>query len=206
MPKPDRRTERTRAALMSAFINLMLTEGYEAVSVERVAERANVGRSTFYMHYTGKEDILRQSMARPSSILAVVVGHDLPQEVLIKQLEHFNAQRHRNQIFFSGPVRVIWIRVLAELIEPRLAKLAQQSRSRPVLPLSLAALQIAESQIALISTWLNGKANAAKAEAIAEAMTASTRAMTAALLRLPPNATPFIAGEKLRFMSTEETK
>ena len=202
MPKPDRRTERTRAALMSAFVNLLLNEGYDAVSVERVAERANVGRSTFYMHYTGKEDILRQAMARPSSVLAVVVGHDLAPEILIKQLEHFNAQRQRNQIFFAGPVRAIWVRVLAELIEPRLAKLAQQARARPVLPLPLAALQIAESQIALISTWLNGKANAVKAEAIAEAMTASTRAQVAALLRLPPNAPLFIAGEKLRVVQT----
>src|SRR5882672_10299871 len=100
MSKPDRRTERTRAALMGAFVSLLLSEGYDAVSVERVAARANVGRSTFYMHYTGKEDILRQSMARPSSVLAVVVGHDLPQEVLIRQLDHFNAQRHRNHIFF----------------------------------------------------------------------------------------------------------
>ena len=204
MPKPDRRTERTRAALMSAFVHLLLNEGYEAVSVERVAERANVGRSTFYMHYTGKEDILRQSMARPSSVLAVVVGHDLPQEVLVRQLEHFNAQRHRNQIFFAGPVRVIWVRVLAELIAPRLAKLAQQARARPILPLSLGAHQIAESQIALISTWLNGKASAAKAEAIAEAMTASTRALVAALLRLPQNANLFIAGEKLRVVQTGE--
>ena len=206
MPKPDRRTERTRAALMSAFVNLLLNEGYEAVSVERVAERANVGRSTFYMHYTGKEDILRQSMARPSSVLAVVVGHDLAQDVLVRQLEHFNAQRQRNQIFFAGPVRAVWIRVLAGLIEPRLAKLAQQARTRPVLPLPLAAMQIAEGQIALISTWLNGKANAVKADAVAEAMTAATRALVTALLRLPPGASLFIAGEKLRVMQTEETK
>ena len=204
MPKPDRRTERTRAALMRAFVSLLLNEGYDAVTVERVCDSADIGRSTFYMHYKSKDDILRQSLARPSSILAVVVGHDLAQEVLIKQLEHFNAQRHRNRIFFAGPVRVIWIRVLAALIEPRLAKLAQQSRARPILALPLAALQVAESQIALISTWLNGKANAAKAEAIAEAMTASTRALVAALLRLPPGAAPFIAGEKLRFMQTDD--
>ncbi len=77
--KPDRRSERSRAALMKAFIDLVLSEGYESVTVERIAERANIGRSTFYMHYKGKEDILKQSITRPSSHLAIIVGHDREQ-------------------------------------------------------------------------------------------------------------------------------
>ena len=78
MSKPDRRTERTRAALMSAFVTLLLSEGYDAVTVERVADAANVGRSTFYMHHTGKEDILRRSLTRPSGVLAALVGNTPP--------------------------------------------------------------------------------------------------------------------------------
>lgn len=203
MPAADRRTERTRAALMSAFIAILLEEGFEAVTVERVAERANVGRSTFYMHYTGKEDILRQCMARPSSVLAVLVGHDLPPDVLIRQLEHFHGQRARNHVFFAGPVRASWVKCLAGLIEPRLAKLAQHTRARPVLPLPLAAAQIAEGQLALISNWLTGKA-AVKVDAVAEALTATTRANVAALLRLSPDAPLLIPGEKLKFVQTGE--
>ena len=75
--KPDRRTERSRSALMSAFIAIVLSDGYDAVTVERVAERANVGRSTFYMHYKGKEDILRQSLKHPCSVLVAIVGLDV---------------------------------------------------------------------------------------------------------------------------------
>ena len=97
--KPDRRTERSRAALMSAFVEILLGEGYEALTVERVAERANVGRSTFYMHYTGKEDILRQSLTRPSSHLAVLVGRDVEPAALIAILEHFREQKKLNRVF-----------------------------------------------------------------------------------------------------------
>jgi len=195
--RPDRRTERTRAALMSAFVGLLLDEGYEAVTVERVAERANVGRSTFYMHYTGKDDIMRQSLARPSGVLAALAGGDLPAEPIVRQLEHFHQQRARNHVFFSGPSRAIWIKCLAGLVEPRLAKLAQQVRTRPLVPLPLAALQIAEAQLGLIANWLSAKSSPAKADAVAEALLATTRALVAALLRA--EAPVLMAGERLTF-------
>ena len=35
--KPDRRTERSRSALMSAFVEILLREGYEAVTVASAA-------------------------------------------------------------------------------------------------------------------------------------------------------------------------
>src|SRR6266404_7607300 len=52
--KIDRRTERTRAALMSAFLELILSRGYEAVAIADIIRKANVGRSTFYLHYARK--------------------------------------------------------------------------------------------------------------------------------------------------------
>lgn len=201
--KPDRRTERSRAALMSAFVEILLSEGYDGVTVERVAERANVGRSTFYMHYTGKEDILRQSMTRPSSGLAAIVGHDVAPGILVPLLEHFQQQRRMNRVFFNWPIRPIWVKCLAELIEPRLARVARQARARPILPLPLTALQIAEAQVGLVAQWLLGNV-AAKPAAVAEALIANTHAMLASSLRCPPGAALFIAGEKLRVVHSGE--
>jgi len=198
MPKPDRRTERTRAALMSAFIQLMLTDGYEAVTVERIAERANVGRSTFYMHYTGRDDILAQAMARPSGVLAVLVGNTVPTEILIRQLTHFYDQRRRNGLFFKGQPRAIWVRCLSGMIEPRIEKLSRHLRAHPVIALPLAATQIAEMQLALIANWLAAR-SPTKVEAIAEALTSSTQALTAALLRVRSDVPLLIPGEKVRF-------
>jgi AcrR family transcriptional regulator len=196
MAKPDRRTERSRAALMSAFVAILLDEGYEGLTVERVAEAANVGRSTFYLHFKSKEDILRQSMARPSSVLAVLVGNTLPREAVIKQLQHFHDQRRRNRIFFEGQVRAIWIKCLAGMIEPRFAALARHLRARPVLPLSLAALQIAESQIALVANWLTLKPSLG-ADAVADALIASTNAAATALLGAAPGTPLLVPGERL---------
>jgi len=196
MAKPDRRTARTRAAVMSAFIAILLDEGYESLTVERIVQGANVGRSTFYLHFKSKEDILRQSMARPSSVLAVLVGNELPREAVTAQLRHFHDQRRRNRIFFESPVRAIWVKCLADLIEPRLATLARHLRVRPALPPALAALQIAEAQIGLVSHWLTLKPSLG-AETVGDALVATTRAATAALLGAAPGTDLKIPGERL---------
>lgn len=54
----DRRVRRTRAALRDSLIVLMTEKGYEAVTVQDVIDHADVGRSTFYAHYTDKADLL----------------------------------------------------------------------------------------------------------------------------------------------------
>lgn len=55
----DRRVLRTRATLHDAMISLMLEKGYEAITTKDIVDRANVGRSTFYAHYTGKDHLFR---------------------------------------------------------------------------------------------------------------------------------------------------
>jgi AcrR family transcriptional regulator len=198
--KPDRRTERTRAALMSALIEIILSDGYEGVTVERVAERANVGRSTFYMHYTGKDDIVKASLTGPSSHLAIVVGRDISPDKLVPILLHFHENRKRNRVFLSGPVRDLWVKCLAEMIAPRVASLVRLARARPVLPLAMIAHQIAEAQIALITNWLLTNP-LTKADAVAEALVGTTQATVSSLLRCGPDTPLFIPGEKLRVLA-----
>ncbi len=195
--KPDRRTERTRQALLSAFVRMLLEEGYDAVSVERVAERANVGRSTFYMHYKSKEDILRQSMTNPSFSLASIVGGDLEASIVLPILEHFKEQRQRNRVFFVWPIRPIWVQRLVELIEPRLVVVSRSHGGRPLIALNLAAVQIAESQLGLVVNWL-AVPQPCRTETVAEALIVSTRALVASLLQLKPGAAYQIPGERLR--------
>jgi AcrR family transcriptional regulator len=62
-PRPDRRVGRTRKALKEALTDLILEKGYEAVTVQDVIDRANVGRSTFYAHFVDKDDLLMAILA-----------------------------------------------------------------------------------------------------------------------------------------------
>lgn len=58
----DRRIQRTHDVLHQALISLMIEKGYEVITVQDIIDRANVVRSTFYTHYTGKQDLLLRGL------------------------------------------------------------------------------------------------------------------------------------------------
>ena len=57
----DRRVRRTRQALTCALIELVLEKRYDAITIQDLLDRADVGRSTFYAHYRSKDDLLLRS-------------------------------------------------------------------------------------------------------------------------------------------------
>ncbi len=68
--KEDRRVGRTRKLLEDALHDLIVEKGYEAVTVQDIIDRANVGRSTFYAHYTDKQQLLFSHFADLEAHLA----------------------------------------------------------------------------------------------------------------------------------------
>lgn len=54
----DRRVGRTKRRLKEALLALIQERGYEAITIEELSARADVGRSTFYSHFTSKDDLL----------------------------------------------------------------------------------------------------------------------------------------------------
>src|SRR5437870_7897295 len=57
MTKTDRRVQRTRELLHKALIDLISERGYGAITIQDIVDRANVGRTTFYLHYSSKDDL-----------------------------------------------------------------------------------------------------------------------------------------------------
>jgi AcrR family transcriptional regulator len=176
--KTDRRTQRTRQALISTFVKMLLERGYENFTVGDIADQANVGRSTLYAHYSGKKDLIKDCIGRPSAVLASIVGRDATPSTLAPLINHFAEQRELNGVFFKDPVRQIWIRSLAGLLEPKVVRLAREWRARPLLSTKLISQLLAEMQVMLITT-------VPKSEAVSEALIASSHALLTALLRLP---------------------
>jgi len=56
--KKDRRTRKTRQLLRDTLLALLKEKRYEDISVQDIIERADVARSTFYVHYVDKDDLL----------------------------------------------------------------------------------------------------------------------------------------------------
>ena len=55
----DARKVKSREALATALLALLEDKGLEEISVRELTARAGVGYATFFRHYTGLDDLLR---------------------------------------------------------------------------------------------------------------------------------------------------
>jgi len=93
--KMDRRVSRTRRQLRNSLMSLILERGYNAVTIEDITERADLGRTTFYLHFRDKEDLLMESLEQ--------IAQDLKTQV--EQTGHLNIEDGRTWI---NPVAVVF--------------------------------------------------------------------------------------------------
>jgi len=54
----DRRIQKTKNLLHEALGSLIREKPYDTIVVQEILDRANVGRSTFYMHFRDKDELL----------------------------------------------------------------------------------------------------------------------------------------------------
>jgi AcrR family transcriptional regulator len=67
--KMDRRVQKTRTLLHQALMSCILEKKYESITVQEILDRANVGRSTFYMHYSDKGELLLGGLQNVRTVL-----------------------------------------------------------------------------------------------------------------------------------------
>lgn len=60
--KLDRRVVRTRKMLAAALLELMQEKNFDEITITDIAERADMNRATFYLHYGTKEELLYKSL------------------------------------------------------------------------------------------------------------------------------------------------
>jgi AcrR family transcriptional regulator len=60
--KRDRRVSRTRKALRESLLALIIEQGFETITIEDITARADLGRTTFYLHYHDKEELFLETI------------------------------------------------------------------------------------------------------------------------------------------------
>lgn len=60
--KIDRRIIKTKEAINRAFLELFAAKELEQITINEIADKANVNRGTVYLHYTDKYDLLDKSI------------------------------------------------------------------------------------------------------------------------------------------------
>ena len=77
MEKYDLRYEKNEAALLEAFLDLLLEENFADIKVSQICQRAKINRSTFYLHYDNKEALLEEMSSDVLNEFSVLVADSL---------------------------------------------------------------------------------------------------------------------------------
>ena len=158
--KQDRRSQRTRHLVLSAMMDLMAEKSYDAITVQDLLDRANIGRSTFYSHYFDKEDVLTALAEQMLEMLSQQFSQrDAGQEIFpsLELFQHAHQHQQRFRAMLRGHAReVVWDAAQASLrstIEQRLAT-TFATKHPPSVPLPVLAEYLAGAFLNLLKWWL----------------------------------------------------
>ena len=167
--KPDQRIRRTCERLGSALVTLIQEKPIDDVTVQEVLDRASVGRSTFYLHYRDKDDLLLsqfekflETMSTALSIRKEESHRVLPVAELFahigsqKKLYRTLADSGRLNDFFDLAQGYFARGIEQRLTESR--RLSKRLSDLPQRELGARASALAGSVLSLLRWWLDGGA------------------------------------------------
>src|SRR5690349_10807192 len=160
--KTDARVRRTRDALGDALVALMQEKAFDTITVQDVLDRANVSRSTFYSHYSDKDDLLMSDAEEFFELISTALSQQGDKSDRVFPVQEFFAHLADAQPFFKALVKSGKYQENMELarghfargIERRLSELPR-GRSIPRHELPAIAFTHAGALLSLLAWWLD---------------------------------------------------
>lgn len=165
MTKTDRRVQRTRQLLQKSLIDLITERGYDAVTIQDIVERANIGRTTFYLHYRSKDELFVSCHEGIVRKFRIGLLNPLSREELLSPeaspgltaaYRHLEDARGLLYSIFLGRDSFLLLRQIrdwnAREIESNLRSSFAEFHSN--IPLDVLSIYLAGAQISLIHWWL----------------------------------------------------
>lgn len=163
--KVDRRITRTRQALRTALTELVVAQGFESITVQQITARAGVARTTFYLHYQDKEDLLFNGFQDIYDELKAAVAPT--QMNATADWEHVaaHADFYRALLGKRGnPAFVVFLRDLLAGVMREHVLLPLSGSAPPRLDVDLMAHYLAGAQLGLYIWWLGTEMRTPMAE------------------------------------------
>lgn len=157
--KPDRRRQRTRHLLGTAFVQLLREKGYSAITVSDLIERANVGRSTFYSHYRDKEDLFVSQLDRVIEALShhSTAEHEPPFFPSLGLFRHVGEEYELYKALLWTPGIDLFIKHMQTSLSQRIQQGLEKSGKEFDIPAPMLGNFIAGSFLTLLKWWLENK-------------------------------------------------
>ena len=160
--KTDARVRRTRDALGDALIALMQEKAFETITVQEGLDRAHVSRSTFYTHYSDKDDLLMSDAEEFFEALSMALSEHGDKSDRVFPAKEFFTHLADVQPFYKALVKSGKFQENMELarghfargIERRLAELPR-GKSIPANERSAIAFTHAGALLSLLAWWLD---------------------------------------------------
>lgn len=100
----DRRQQKTREAIYTAFAYLLSKESYSTITVKEIIDQANIGRSTFYGHFETKDALLQGMSDDLFNHVFIIQGKGeshahSDSATLQEQLAHFAYHAQNNSLY-----------------------------------------------------------------------------------------------------------
>ena len=160
--KTDARVRRTRDALGDALIALMQEKAFDTITVQDVLDRAHVSRSTFYSHYSDKDDLLMSDAEEFFEALSMALSAHDDKSDRVFPVKEFFTHLADVQPFYKALVKSGKFQENMELarghfargIERRLCELPR-AKSIAVSERSAIAFTHAGALLSLVTWWLD---------------------------------------------------
>jgi AcrR family transcriptional regulator len=162
----DRRALRTRQSLHQALIRLILERDYDEITVGDITDAANVGRSTFYAHFTDKDDLLRSGAGHLRAMLLHEHGNAVAEEHRPERrplgfsrfmTAHLKEQHQLYRALMrgrAGPIMMDRFRqFLCEIVRAELAASAEVAKCRPA-DREFAVQFVVGAYMSIVAWWL----------------------------------------------------
>lgn len=167
---PDRRVQRTQQLLQTALMALIQEKGYEALTVQDIIDRANIGRATFYAHFENKEDLLlsrldglrlslqaRQRLAKSQASPREDQIFAYTRELFVHVDEHRTVFRTMVGKRSGAIIQQLFFKMLVDLVREDVRALAPL-KTPGGMPSEAVAQLIAGGLFGLILWWVDGPA------------------------------------------------
>ncbi len=160
----DKRISKTRDAIIDAYLELIFEKKEQKITISELAQRANIARKTFYLHYESLEDIMRDAAHRKIDELLHILekkrffSNPFETDVLFQSLNQlmepdiefyrFLSRENPNTFFWTEVKRII-ISTTVEVYQDKVDFPAQELR--------LYAEYFVAGTVAVYVAWLRGE-------------------------------------------------